>query len=289
LSPLTKLFVVLLVILSLVTTAATVVFVNKVDDYANKLGAANIKVAALNTEVQNAQAAAAAQRDQAQETVRVTQAQLEQGRQGANQIQQRNNELSAQLADATSRLTLQSADLTRVAEALKAAQDSNNKKDEMITALRTTNDERLRQNVELNTANTDLTATLQVTERERRFLAEQLNESKRTVDRQGAMLRDAGINPKMASSEGTKAGAPAINGVIRDRRNIAGVPYASISVGSNDGVTRGMEFKVVDRGTGAFLGILTVDSVEPTESTGRLSSGPRLNDIKPGVEVKTQL
>ena len=50
-----------------------------------------------------------------------------------------------------------------------------------------------------------------------------------------------------------------------------------------------MVFKVIDRATGNFLGELTVDSVEPTESTGRLSSGPRLNDIKAGVEVKTQL
>ncbi|CAN5411627.1 hypothetical protein BH09PLA1_BH09PLA1_36550 [soil metagenome] len=288
-SPLTKLFVVLLVILSLVTTAATVVFVNKVDDFSKSLASAKLQISNLQTEVQNAQAAAAAQRDLAQETVRRTQGELEQGRQAANQAQQRINELAGQLADATSRLTLQSADLTRVAEALKAAQDSNSKKDETIAMLRTTNDERLKQNVELNTANTDLTATLQVTERERRFLAEQLNESKRTVDRQGAMLRDAGINPKMALSEGSRAGAPAINGVIRDRRTIAGVPYASISVGSNDGVTRGMLFKVVDRATGNFLGELTVDSVEPTESTGRLSSGPRLNDIKPGVEVKTQL
>jgi len=284
LSPLTKLFVVLLVILSLVTTAATVVFVNKVDDYSKSLASAKLTISMRETEVANAQAAAASQRDLAQETVRRTQGELEQARQASNQAQQRINELSAQLADATSRLTLQSADLTRVAEALKASQDANNKKDETIVMLRTTNDERLKQNVELNTANTELTSTLQVTERERRFLAEQLTESKRTVDRQGAMLRDAGINPKMATIQPTSK----INGVIRDRRNIGGVPYASISVGSNDGVTKGTEFKVVDRDSGAFLGILTVDSVEATESTGRLS-GPRLNDIKPGVEVRTQL
>ena len=283
-SPLTKLFVVLLVILSLVTTAATVVFGNKVDNFSTQLASAKLQNSALTTEVQNAQAAAAAQRDLAQETVRRTQGELEQARQAANQAQQRINELSAQLADATSRLTLQSADLTRVAEALKAAQDANNKKDESIAMLRQTNDDRLRQNVELNTANTDLTATLQVTERERRFLAEQLNESKRTVDRQGAMLRDAGINPKMATIQPTSR----INGVVRDRREIGGVPYASVSVGSNDGVTKGTEFKVVDRTSGAFLGIITIDSVEPTESTGRVS-GPRPNDIKPGVEVKTQL
>jgi hypothetical protein len=158
----------------------------------------------------------------------------------------------------------------------------------MIAQLRTTNDDRLKQNVELNTTVTELTNNLQVTERERRYLAEQLTESKRTVDRQSSMLRDAGISPKMASAAGTGAGAPPINGVIRSTSNIAGVPYASISVGSNDGVTKGMEFKVVDRATGDFLGILTVDSVEPTESTGRLS-GPGLKRIKPGVDVKTQL
>lgn len=283
-SPLTKLFVVLLVILSLVTTAATVVFVNKVDNLGVTINNNKTQIAMLQTEVQNAQAAAAAQRDLAQETVRRTQADIEQGRQAALQSQQRINELAAQNADLTSRLTLQSADLTRVAEALKASQDANNKKDETITMLRTTNDDRLRQNVELNTANTDLTATLQVTERERRFLAEQLQESKRTVDRQGAMLQQAGINPKMAVIQPNTA----INGVIRDRRNIAGVPYASISVGGNDGVTRGMEFKVVDRNTNDFLGIITIDTVEPTESTGRIS-GPRLNDIRAGAEVKTQL
>ena len=46
-----------------------------------------------------------------------------------------------------------------------------------------------------------------------------------------------------------------------------------------------MEFKVVNRDTGDFLGNLTVDSVEPNEATGRLD-GPRVSDIKPGVEVK---
>jgi hypothetical protein len=275
------------VILSLVTTAATVVFVNKVDNFSQQLNSAKLQISSMQTEVSNAQSEAAAQRTLAEETRRAAQAQVEQGRQAANQMQQRVNELAAQNADLSSRLTLQSADLTRVAEALKASQDANNKKDETIAMLRTTNDERLRQNVELNTANTDLTAKLQVTERDRRFLAEQLAEARRTSDRQGAMLRDAGINPKMATIQPNASSSP-INGVIRDRRNIAGVPYASISVGSNDGVARGMEFKVVDRNTGDFLGIVTIDSVEPTESTGRLS-GPRLNDIRPGVEVRTQL
>ena len=128
-------------------------------------------------------------------------------------------------------------------------------------------------------------------ERERRYLAEQLTDAKGTVDRQSSMLREAGINPMMASAQGGAAarlGAPPINGVIRARREIAGVPYATISVGGNDGVAKGMEFKIIDRTSGNFLGILTVDSVESTEATGRLA-GPKLTDVRPGVEVRTQI
>ncbi len=287
-SPLTKLFVVLLVILSLLTTSAVVVFVNQVENYSAQLNTAKTQVTSMRTDLESAQAALAAAQAREQSTISQSQQQVEQLRQSMNQFQQRINDLAAQNADLTSRMALQSADLTRVTESLKAAQDQNGKKDEMIAQLRTTNDDRLKQNVELNTTVTELTNNLQVTERERRYLAEQLTESKRLNDRQGAMLRDAGISPKMASAAGTGAGAPPINGVIRSTSSIAGVPYASISVGSNDGVTKGMEFKVVDRPTGDFLGILTVDSVEPTESTGRLS-GPGLKRIKPGVDVKTQL
>jgi len=286
-SPLTKLFVVLLVILSLLTTSAVVVFVNQVENYSVQLGTARTQLAAMETDRNNAQAALSSQMAIAQSAISQSQAEAERMRQGMNQLQQRINDLAAQNADLTSRIALQSADLTRVTESLKAAQDQNGKKDEMVAQLRTTNDDRLKQNVELNTQVTSLTNDLQVTERERRFLAEQLTESKRTVDRQSSVIRDAGISPKMASA-GTGAGAPPINGVIRSTSTIAGVPYASISVGSNDGVTKGMEFKVVDRGSGDFLGVLTVDSVEPTESTGRLS-GPGLKRIKTGVDVRTQL
>ena len=86
---------------------------------------------------------------------------------------------------------------------------------------------------------------------------------------------------------GTRGGPP-IDGVIRATRAIAGVPYATISVGSNAGVQRGMEFKVVSHETGDFLGILTVDSVDTNEATGRLA-GPKVANIRPGAEVKTQL
>ena len=82
--------------------------------------------------------------------------------------------------------------------------------------------------------------------------------------------------------------SPKINGVVTDVRTIAGRPYATISVGSVDSVVKGMQFNVIDRESGNFLGILTVDTVEPNESTGQLQ-GPRVADVHKGVEVRTQL
>ena len=83
--------------------------------------------------------------------------------------------------------------------------------------------------------------------------------------------------------------APRINGVVREVRTIAGLPYATISVGSADNVTKGMQFNIVQR-NGAFLGKLTVDTVELNDATGRIAGPPdKLSLVQPGVEVKTQL
>jgi hypothetical protein len=289
LSPLTKLFVVFLVVLSLLTTAATVVFVNTSQDYYTKFSNLQQHATEADNARANAQAALAAAQSQAESDIRAARSQEEQARQALATFQSRINDMTAQNADLTAKLALQSGDLTRVTEALRIAQDTVNKETDTIALLRSTNDERQKQNVELNTALTEQTYKYETAERERRFNAEQLQETKRTVEKQSGIITDAGLQPKMARSEGgVRAGAPPINGVIRQTQNLSGVPYASISVGSNDGVIKGMEFKVVDRNTGTFLGFLTVDQVEATESTGRLS-GPHVPDIRPGVDVRTQL
>ena len=103
------------------------------------------------------------------------------------------------------------------------------------------------------------------------------------VARLGAVLKENGF-----SMNAVPVRSPKINGVVTDVRTIAGRPYATISVGSVDNVVKGMQFNVIDRDSGNFLGILTVDTVEPNESTGQLQ-GPRVADIHKGHEVRTQL
>lgn len=288
-SPLTKLFVVLLVVLSMLLSAATVVFVNTVTDYKASLEKANQQNASQLAQAESRQAAAEAARLQAMESEKNAQNTINQMRQAANQTQQLIADRDAQLGDLRSKMAMLTADIARMTEALKASEDNKGKLQEQVAQLRTSNDQLLRQTGELNLTVSDLSNRLAVTERERQFLAEQLAEAKSQADQLSAAIRDAGLSPaQLAQSAGLRGGAPAINGVIRDTRTIAGIPYATISVGANDSVQRGMEFKVLSRDTGEFLGLLVVDSVEQNEATGRLA-GPRVEQIRPGNEVRTQL
>ena len=53
-------------------------------------------------------------------------------------------------------------------------------------------------------------------------------------------------------------------------------------------IAKGMRFNAVNKQTGDFLGIVTIDAVEPNEAIGRIQ-GPKVGDVREGTEVKTQL
>lgn len=288
-SPLTKLFVVLNVVLSLLLTAGTVVFVNQVEDFkhTNDVQKAQVnKLQAANSELET-QVAAAQTREQS--TVSELNTQVEAAKQRVNEIQGGALQKDADLAQLKTQLAIQSADVTRMGEALKASEDTKAHLLQQVGDLRGSNDKLVAQNASLNQTVTDLTNKYEVVQRDLKFVSEQLTEAKTTADKQGAMLRDAGINQQqLASYTAPATGAPAISGVVRAVRPIAGIPYATISVGSADQVAKGMQFKVVGGDNGQFLGVLTVDSVELNEATGRLQ-GPKVGDIKAGSQVKTQL
>ena len=286
-SPLTKLFVAMLIVLSLLTTAATVVYVNKEDIQKTAL-------ATTKAQLDAAQAAAEQARSEltsAQQNLTNVQAAANQASQAAttdiNNRQQQISQLQVDLAKGQSQQATQQLDISRLTEALNASQASTTALQTEVARLRTNNDNLVRQASDLNGSVSDLTARLETTERERRLLAEQLTSAAGENQRLGMIIKNSGITPGDATRIVEKSG-PAINGVIRDVRVIAGRPYATISVGTADGVQRNMEFKILDRQGGNFLGTLVVDSVEPNEATGRLE-GPKVAEIRPGVEARTQL
>jgi hypothetical protein len=287
LSPLTKLFVVLLVVLSLLMTASVVVFVNRVEDYRATSQTSKDELAAAQRRAEQQMNEVNAQRAQAERNEAAATARLAAMNQTLLQAQQQLADKSAQVAEAARSNALQSLDVNRLTEALRASESQKNQLVQQTTALRTENDRLLRQSTELNSALSDSTNRLEVTERERRYLAEQLTEAQQASNRSAAQLKDLGVREGETSS-GLRGGAPAINAVVKDVAPINGVPYATISVGSAANVQRGMQFNVIDRDNGSFLGIITVDNVEQNEAAGPIK-GPRVDQIKQGNEARTQL
>ena len=287
-SALTKVFIVLLVVLSILMTAATVVFVSRVENSAQAAADAKAEASRQSTRANQAEAAAAAAKAAEQQVRQASNSQVAQVQGKLTAAEQAASAKDVQIAELTSKAAMQAADFTRLTEGLKSSEDTKSKLQDMLVELRKGNDDLSKKSGDLNLTVTDLTNKLDVTERERRNLAEQLQETKGQAEKLSSKLKDTGVNVDEPPPAGSRAGAVAINGVIRDVRPIAGIPYATISVGSADNVQKGMEFKIVDRNTGDYLGDLIVDTVEPNEAVGRLS-GKRIAEVKAGNEVRTQL
>jgi hypothetical protein len=290
LSTLTKIFIVLLVVLSLVLAAATVTFVTTIGNQRAAADAALQEQKNQTAAANRAKEAADSARASAETARQADVQRIETLSQQTRQIAQVINDRDVKNAELQNRLAIAAADITRLTDSVKALQDQNSKQSDQIAQMNQARDQALTQAAQMSMSISELTNKLEVTERERRFLAEQLEQNRQDNTKLGAALRDLGQDPAVvvAGTPGKAGGAPKINGVVRDVRTIANVPYATISVGSADGVTKGMEFKIVDRNSGNFLGLLTVDTAEPNEAVGRIT-GPRVAEVHPGVEVRTQL
>jgi predicted nucleic acid-binding Zn-ribbon protein len=292
-SPLTKLFVVLLVLVSVILTAGVVTFVNKLDPIQKNLDTATAKAAAANAlanERQNALDVLQTQLNEANAAAAATAQTLN------NQVQTLRSQIEDRDAQVASNkqaiATLTSANASQ-SSALAASEDAKTKLQEQVVTLRKDADERLRQIADLNQRVTSLVAENSVLNREKRNLTEQVVDLQGRGDRMGKLIKDLGGTDAMIAGNvpvGTRMGAPAINGVIRTRRTIAGKEYATISIGSQDQVVKGMEFKILDKESGAFLGIMTVDVVDANEAMGQIVADPNnLAQIRAGNVVRTQI
>lgn len=289
-SPLTKIFVGLLVLLSVAFTAGVVTFINQLAPLKTNNVALDERAKAAESRVSDLQTrlAAAAADVTAANVARQDEASKLTAEKAA--VQRMLDDKNAQLAKAGNDLVLANANISRMTSALSASEETKGKLNDQMVALRNRFDDVQKQNVESSNAISTLTRTVDVTERQRRNLAEQVTELTNVNKKQVGLLKDAGITEAMIATKsgGTGNGAPALNGVIRDRKTIAGKEYATISLGSEDSVIKGMQFKILEKGSGRFLGVLTVDEVDSNEAIGRIESD-NTAAIKAGAEVRTQV
>jgi hypothetical protein len=277
---LTKMFVILLVVSSLLLSAAVVVFVNKVEDF-KTTGAAQAKAlkgaqserdaARADADSTRAQAVAAAKDFSAREADLTKQ---------INGAEAKAQELSASVAQATKDAQVKDMTNKGISDALRAAQEENKGLSTLVAEIRNKNDELLKQNGELNTQLTVLDNKLRATDRALAY------EQEHSAELQGELKNLQGGGAKPAG--GASMSSTPINAVVRSVDIIGGKKYATISVGSADNVAKGMKFNIVNRNTAEYLGTLTVDRVDVNEAIGQVE-GSKIDKVQPGVEAKTQL
>jgi hypothetical protein len=292
-SALTKIFIVLLVVLSLLLSAGLIVFVNRQENYKaaseidrKKLAMAQEETRLVNTEIASIKSTRDASLTEKDNQIASLQKDVKTGLDAVSQRDGQIAEKDANIAQLTAANVSTTAALSVAQADIKARQDVYN-------TLRDEDDKRQKAIVDDSNRITELTNSLEVTTKHDRYMAEQNTQLAGQLASVNAILQKYNISPSgnTLPAGGAINPTPAvnINGIVRDFKNINGVPYATISLGSAEAVTRGMRFNVVDPQHNRFLGFLTVETVGVHESTGRIE-GPLVSQIKPNVsEVRTQL
>jgi DNA repair exonuclease SbcCD ATPase subunit len=281
-SALTKTFILLHVVMSMLLAAGLIVFVNRLDVSAQATKASNARIARLEDEKNVAQAEATTVRAASTAIQQQAQSQVEQLRSELAKANQDALGLRGQIAELQSHSAQDKASLTAAMEAQKVAQQNQGTLQGQLADLRVSQDKLTQQFTEANLSINDLNNRLQTTERARRDLAERLaaatDQLQNTPQGDRADIAGGRIAPSTRNH---------VEGVIKERQVIAGRPYATISIGSNDAIAKNMQLKIISQ-TGEWLGYVTVTSVDQEEAIGVLS-GPRVNQVRPNDRVTNQL
>jgi len=284
LSAVTKLFVVLLVVCSLLLVAAQVVFVNRTENYRQLAGDEKAKRQVAEQDSAAARSAEAAARSliaaidlQSKEKVRQLNEQI------ANVASER-DKANVQIDALGKQHGVAQAQITLLSEGLKASQTALGSAQDELKNLRTEVGTLREQKGDLDMQIVKVTKENLLLHQQLRLSQEENSSLKQQNQKVSAVLEQHGIS---MDSRGPLAGPPNIQGVISNITPYRDQFWATISVGSADRVEKNMQFKVVGA-DGQFMGILTVDHVEPNEAFGRLE-GPRVTDVRKNMEVKTVL
>jgi hypothetical protein len=293
LSPLTKVFIVLLVLASLLQTAGTVVFVNKVRPLQAQLDASRTSEATAKQQAMAAQIAA----EKAEAAVATALASADGERKAAAAvIQQSQNQLSSlvvQVAQLNSDKASRDAQIATITQQLNYQNATNGTLTTQVTTLRDTNDKLVKEQEDDSRKIAELTSLSETEKSQLDNAREQLASSQDAVEKLKAYIQDRTGAPAPDLAAGytpTGNGAPPINGLISDKKVINGSTYVTLSVGSADGVAKGMKFNVIDNQSGDFLGFVVVDTVDNNDSIGRFQGEPGTDArVQKGNEVKTQI
>lgn len=284
-SALTKVFVVLLVILSLLLAAASITFLYTVPDFNKQIATLQSGQAAAQAQAERVRAAESASRTAAEQRASELQNLLSDANAAAASLRGELAKSQAEKADLAGQIAQANTTQSTLSQAVTANVALINTMRNELASLREEYDRTLNQKLDLDTAHARLLNEFEFTRRALRAAQEQNKDLLGQVENLTGLLVAAGIDPRNTMNP---VDPPPINGVIIQRQSIGGEPYALISVGSEDDVKLGMKFNVIDAETSQLLGFVTIEEVDDQVSIGKLS-GPRIEQIAPNDEVKTKV
>jgi septal ring factor EnvC (AmiA/AmiB activator) len=284
LSALTKIFVVLLVILSLLLAAAGVTFLNTLPDFQAQLETLTAANQAAQTSASRATSASQSEITALNSRIQAISAQMSQASNQVADLRAQLGKAEAEKADLQGQLAQGNATQTVLAQTVQANTALVNELRTQLASLRTDYDGTLQQLTDTNRSLAEASNQVTYLTRSLRRTQEENKDLLSRVDELTGRLLARGEDPNTVGP--LDAPAPPINGIVLRVDQIGGRDYALISVGSEDDVRPGMRFTVLNENE--FLGYLTIEEVEDTQSIGQLS-GPNIAAVGPDAEVRTQI
>lgn len=289
-SILTKVFVVLLTLLSIALSMFTVAALAKQENYRQLFDQSRLDLAAESAKAKTATANARIELSRAMdraredgETIASLQTQLDEQ---ARRVAGLQNELAAE----RNKVAIEQATASSINDQNKILLTALNSEKEFNKVVSERNSKLERNNIDLSDRVKELTANLTMADSRIRALREQIA-SMTSGDRVATQIPGGpGVVQADTPSVSTPAAAPALVAPIRGEVTAVKGDIASISVGSADGVGPGMKFLLFRSsaagGTPTYLGTLRITKVQANESVGTIEQSEA--DVRIGDSARDE-
>ncbi len=290
-SVLTKVFVLILTVLSIALSMLTIGTMARQENFRQSAAAWKAEAAAAVAQSDAVSANAQLEQQRALARLEDNQAELTRLRSDINDFRIKLANADQKIASATNQLNNEQAQATSLAEHNKLLETARTREQELVAKLSERNSRLTRENIDLNDRVKELTANMAMAQSRVRALKEQLGGGMGEAYGAAPVRQIPGgsaIVQSYTPSASTPIGLSDITAPIRGEVTAVRGDLAEISVGSADGVGHGMRFLLYRRTGGApkYVGTLRVTAVEANVAAGVIEQSD--GDISVGDAARDQ-
>lgn len=291
-SVLTKVFVLILTVLSIALSMLTIGTMARQENFRQSATAWKAEAAAAVAQSDAVSANAQLEQQRALARLEENQAEITRLRSDINDFRIKLANADQKIASATNQLNNEQAQATSLAEHNKLLETARTREQELVAKLSERNSRLTRENIDLNDRVKELTANMAMAQSRVRALKEQLGGGMGSESYGAAPVTQipggSAIVQAYTPSASTPVGLSDITAPIRGEVTAVRGDLAEISVGSADGVGHGMRFLLYRRTGGApkYVGTLRITAVEANVAAGVIEQSD--GDISVGDAARDQ-